>query len=113
VRYLEHECHQNRGAAATRNLGARHARGEFIAFLDADDVWLPHKLERQTALLESRPAVAMAFGAAQYWHSWSGMSEDANRDHIPSLGVEPDKVYAPPELHATVSIGLRYSALSF
>src|SRR5438093_8888063 len=47
VRYCEHEGHVNRGMSATRNLGLRHARGELIAWLDADDVWLPHKLARQ------------------------------------------------------------------
>src|ERR1051325_5362212 len=42
VRYLEHEGHQNRGQAPARNLGIRHAAGEFFAFLDCDDIWLPH-----------------------------------------------------------------------
>ncbi|HEY9653496.1 MAG TPA: glycosyltransferase family 2 protein, partial [Coleofasciculaceae cyanobacterium] len=55
VRYLEHETHQNRGMSASRNLGVRHAQGEYIAFLDSDDVWLPQKLERQVEILESQP----------------------------------------------------------
>lgn len=40
----------NAGPAAARNAGARAAHGQWIAFLDADDSWLPHKMERQLAL---------------------------------------------------------------
>src|SRR5262249_39242789 len=47
VRYLEHDGHVNRGRSSSRNLGIHHARGQFVAFLDADDVWFPRKLERQ------------------------------------------------------------------
>ena len=42
----------NQGVAASRNLGLAHARGEYIAFLDQDDVFLPHKLASQVQLLE-------------------------------------------------------------
>jgi glycosyltransferase involved in cell wall biosynthesis len=45
----------NRGVSAARNAALERARGEFIAFLDADDVWLPEKLARQMELFRADP----------------------------------------------------------
>ena len=98
VRYLEHPGHQNRGMSAARNLGISQAKGEYIAFLDADDVWLPYKLEQQVALLESRPEAGMVYGNTQYWCGWTGRPEDIRRDFVPELGVRTDALFKPPTL---------------
>jgi glycosyltransferase involved in cell wall biosynthesis len=98
VRYLEHPGHQNRGMSATRNLGISHAKGDYIAFLDADDVWLPRKLEEQVAILGSHPEVGMVYGAKQYWYSWTGDPRDARRDFVASLGIQTDSLFEPPAL---------------
>src|SRR5207245_1158742 len=43
----------NKGLSAARNLGLSRASGDLIAYLDADDMWYPHKLERQVAFLNA------------------------------------------------------------
>lgn len=57
------------GVAAARNRGVQEARGERIAFLDADDVWMPEKTAHQAAYLDAHPGVGMVFGLADQFHS--------------------------------------------
>lgn len=98
VRYLEHESHQNRGMSASRNLGHRHGRGKYIAYLDADDIWLPHKLAQQIAILESYPEAALVCGRSQWWYSWTGNPEDAERDFLQHFDVQLNTLAEPPKM---------------
>ncbi|MBI3997032.1 MAG: glycosyltransferase [Candidatus Omnitrophica bacterium] len=60
--YLRQE---NQGVAAARNSGIKAAKGRYIAFLDSDDLWLPHKLERQIDYLRAHPDVGLLY--ARMW----------------------------------------------
>lgn len=92
VRYFQHEGGKKRGMSASRNLGLRHAQGEYVAMLDADDVWASYKLREQMAIIEAHPELSMVCGAVRYWRSWSG-----GEDEIIPSGHAQDRVVTPPE----------------
>jgi glycosyltransferase involved in cell wall biosynthesis len=98
IRYLEHDGHQNRGMSASRNVGVLNAMGEYIALLDADDVWLPEKLEQQVAILGAQAEAAMVYGPTQYWYSWTGKPEDIGRDAMRPTGAPANRLLKPPTL---------------
>jgi len=98
VHYLEHEKHKNQGTAASRNFGVQHAKGEYVAFLDSDDVSLPEKLRQQIEILNANPKVSMVYGPVQFWFGWTDRLEDAAKDFILDLNIAGKKIYEPPKL---------------
>jgi glycosyltransferase involved in cell wall biosynthesis len=98
ARYLEQPNHANRGMSAARNLGIRQAVGDYLAFIDADDVWQRHKLAEQVAILDATPEAGMIYGRSEYWYSWTQSPEDRQRDFVPSLDVPPYTLILPPKL---------------
>ncbi len=64
VRIIDHE--QNKGLAAARNTGIRHAIGQYVAFIDSDDLWHINKLKRHVDHLDSKPNVGISFSRSSF-----------------------------------------------
>lgn len=82
VEYIRHT--ENKGLSAARNRGISKAKGEYIAFLDADDVWMPTKIEDQIGLFESNKDLALVY---------------SNCYKINRLGIEMGMLFDPIKLH--------------
>jgi glycosyltransferase involved in cell wall biosynthesis len=90
IRYIRHE--ENRGGSAARNTGIKAARGEYIAFQDSDDEWLPGKLEKQmTVFSDTPPEVGVVYTG--FWRVSNG-----ERIYIPGDDVKRKEGYILKEL---------------
>lgn len=85
---IKYVYQENRGAASARNTGIKHSQGEYIAFLDADDVWLPEKLHIQADYLDNNQEIAMVYSQS-LWMSEDGrlLTGKKSRHRIPSGDV--------------------------
>jgi len=71
-----------RGVSAARNLGIQHAQGEYIAFQDADDEWLPGKLMMQVTALQRYPDAGLVFTDTMMFRDGEVIQEAMNRDML-------------------------------
>jgi glycosyltransferase involved in cell wall biosynthesis len=97
VRLLTRPSGVPRNAAAARNLGIKRARGQFVAFLDADDVYERNSLQSRLQCFEGRSDVTMVYGPTRWWHP--GAEE---RDWTERMRKEAGRAHQPPELFIRV-----------
>ena len=100
IHYLQHPDGRNHGGCTSRNLALFQARGRYIAILDSDDAWLPHKLDEQVALALDYPEAGFIHGRSEYWYDWSGDPKDSGKNEVPPF-APGDRLYHPPELLRT------------
>jgi glycosyltransferase involved in cell wall biosynthesis len=66
--------HQGGGGAQARNLGISKARGQFVAFLDSDDIWMPNKIECQLKLIDENRNLAWVYTDAEVFDGNTGLT---------------------------------------
>jgi glycosyltransferase involved in cell wall biosynthesis len=103
IRYIKQE---NQGIAGARNTAIREATGEWIAFLDHDDLIVPQKLEKQLAVIEANPNLVVVYSAFTYLYL-DGTTKQVNA--FPAKELWPALRYRTPILPSTSII--RRSAL--
>ena len=101
VHYREHEGHANRGMSASRNVGLKYAQGEYVLFLDGDDILTHNALREQVALMEAHPEVGMVYGPMHHWLEWNESPHEQRGDFIQNLDLAPNTAIEGPSVLAT------------
>jgi len=107
------------GAAAARNLGLRAARGDFLSFLDSDDIWLPGKIQAELEAFSRFPEAHAIMSDAASWRedrlvdsSWFAVKEFPVIADEPFLAPDQPSLWVYGSRFATCSMTLRRECLT-
>ncbi|MCW1382710.1 glycosyltransferase family 2 protein [Novosphingobium sp. KCTC 2891] len=92
VRVLRHADGGRRGAAAARNLALNAVTGEFVTFLDGDDLFLSDRLSAHAALLDANPGLRCVYGATRW------LDDATGRTWEEELGPVTGRIHQPPQI---------------
>lgn len=116
--HIELLAMDGRGPAAARNLALERARGELVAFIDADDVWWPGKLFAQVTYMQKHPDVAVTFGRFERWQPADHGQDAQNLPDREAYAMEANRWTSsldgtkPMRAHATTALqGCLYAEL--
>jgi len=76
---IHYIAQENKGLACARNVGIRNAHGNYLALLDADDVWLPKRLELGVAMLDAHPEIALVHANVVWMTEEGAVQSEAKR----------------------------------
>lgn len=98
----------NKGTAAALNAGIEQSSGDYLAFLDADDIWMPQRLYLQLQAFEKNPSLDMVFGFMQQFISPELSVEEQNKIEVNTtevmVGIHKSAWLI--KRHALMSVGL-------
>ncbi|WRH67485.1 MAG: glycosyltransferase family A protein [Planktothrix sp. GU0601_MAG3] len=87
--HIHYVYQENQGVSVARNHGLNLARGEFIVFLDADDIFLPDKLAAQLAVFQAQPHLGLVqSGWRRVTHTVETLMDATPWDYVPELNLE-------------------------
>ena len=102
IRYFEHAGHVNLGLAQTRNRGLAEARGEFVLYVDSDDILFPTALAELAAQFEREADLGLSCSATLFWNWDEALSEEPDR--MQSFGPWADRTVAGPQFLAAMIV---------
>ena len=85
IKLFSHPGNKNKGVSATRNLAVENSKGDYLAMLDSDDLWVPYKLELQLQQFQENESAGVVYSKAICIDEYNRFLTDKNKYDFPSI----------------------------